>query len=47
MKVRLKITVCKGSRIESVPLSRLEKAAKMKRRFWSLKDGWLILDAFG
>jgi hypothetical protein len=41
--VRLKITVRKGARIESVPLKKLEKLADNKRRYWKLEDGWLIL----
>jgi len=41
--VRLKVTVRKGARIESVPLKKLEKLANMKRRFWKFEDGWLTL----
>jgi len=42
--VRLKVTVRKGARIESVPLKKLEKLASKTRLHWKLKDdGWLIL----
>ena len=41
--VRLKVTVRKGARIESVPLKKLEKLADKTRRYWKLEDGWLIL----
>jgi hypothetical protein len=41
--VRLKVTVRKGARIESVPLKKLEKLSNMKRRFWKFEDGWLTL----
>ena len=41
--VRLKVTVRKGARIESVPLKKLQKLANMKRRFWKFEDGWLTL----
>ena len=41
--VRLKVTVRKGARIESVPLKKLEKLANKARRYWKLEDGWLIL----
>jgi hypothetical protein len=41
--VRLKVTVRKGARIESVPLKKLEKLTNMKRRFWKFEDGWLTL----
>ncbi len=41
--VRLKLTTRKGTRIESVPLKKLEKLANKTRRYWELKDGWLIL----
>jgi len=36
-----------GSRIESVPLKRLVKLSRCRKRFWRFKDGWLILEAFG
>ena len=41
--VRLKVTVRKGARIESVPLKKLEKVASKRRRYWKFEDGWLIL----
>ena len=41
--VRLKVTVRKGARIESVPLKKLEKAASKQKRFWKFENGWLIL----
>ncbi len=41
--VRLKVTVRKGARIESVPLKKLEKLANKTNLYWKLEDGWLIL----
>ena len=41
--VRLKVTVRKGARIESVPLKKLEKLANRSRLYWKFEDGWLIL----
>ena len=41
--VRLKVTVRKGARIESVPLKKLEKVASKARRYWKFEDGWLTL----
>ena len=41
--LRLKVTVRKGACIESVPLKKLEKLSIQPKRFWKLKDGWLIL----
>jgi len=41
--VRLKVTVRKGARIESVPLKKLEKLANKKGLYWELNDDWLIL----
>lgn len=41
--VRLKVTVRKGARIESVPLKKLEKLASEKRRYWKFENGWLTL----
>ena len=35
-----------GSRIESVPLKRLVELSGFRKRRWSFKDGWLILEAF-
>jgi hypothetical protein len=46
MRIRLKVTVRKGARIESVPLKQLEKANSYKKKRWELQDGWLILDAY-
>ena len=41
--VRLKLTTRKGTRIESVPLKKLEKVANNTKLYWKLEDGWLIL----
>jgi len=41
--VRLKVTLRKGARIESVPLKKLEKMANRTRLYWKFEDGWLIL----
>ena len=41
--VRLKVTIRKGARIESVPWKKLEKLASRTRRYWKFEDGWLIL----
>lgn len=41
--LRLKITTRKGTRIESVPLKKLEKLANKTNLYWKLEDGWLIL----
>ncbi len=41
--VRLKLTTRKGTRIESVPLKKLEKLANKTNLYWTLEDGWLIL----
>jgi len=41
--VRLKVTVRKGARIESVPLKKLEKVASNKKRYWKFENGWLLL----
>jgi len=41
--VRLKVTVRKGARVESVPLKKLEKLASKRRRYWKFEDGWLTL----
>ena len=38
--VRLKVTVRKGARIESVPLKKLKKLTSNKRRYWTFEDGW-------
>jgi hypothetical protein len=45
--IRLKITVRKGARIESVPLKKLEKIATKKQKQWELKGEWIILNANG
>jgi len=34
-----------GSRIESVPLKQLVKLSGFRKRHWTFKDGWLILEA--
>jgi len=45
-KIRLFIRTRKqGSRIESVPIKKLEKLAVREKRRWEFKDGWLILEA--
>jgi hypothetical protein len=41
--VRLKVTVRKGARIESVPLKKLERVASKSRRYWKFENGWLKL----
>ena len=41
--VRLKLTTRKGTRIESVPLVKLEKLANKTNLYWKLEDGWLTL----
>ena len=41
--VRLKVTIRKGARIESVPLKKLEKLARKTRLYWKFEDGWLVL----
>lgn len=35
-----------GSRIDSIPLRKLVKLSKFRKKRWSFKDGWLILEAF-
>lgn len=40
---RLKATVRKGARIESVPKKKLEKLASKTKLYWKFEDGWLIL----
>ena len=44
--VRLKVSVRKGARIESVPLRKLERLASRPRLYWKLEDGWLVLVGF-
>ena len=34
-----------GSRIESVPLKQLVELSGFRKRRWTFKDGWLILEA--
>ena len=34
-----------GSYIASVPLKELKKLSAKRKRRWSFKDGWLILEA--
>jgi len=47
VKIRLHVTVQKnGARIESVPSKQLEKVSVFRKRRWSFKDGWLILEAY-
>jgi hypothetical protein len=36
-----------GSRIESIPLRKLVKLSKFRKKRWEFKDGWLILEAWG
>jgi len=48
-KLRLFVSVRKqGSRIESVPLKRLVRLSSddFRKKRWSFKDGWLVLEAF-
>ena len=35
-----------GSRIDSIPLRKLIKLSKLRKKRWIFKDGWLILEAF-
>ena len=35
-----------GSRIDSIPLKKLVKMSESRKKRWSFKDGWLILEAF-
>ena len=41
--VRLKLSTRKGTRIESVPLKKLEKLASNTKLHWKLNEGWFIL----
>ena len=41
--IRLKLTTRKGTRIESVPLKKLEKLANKTNLYWKLEEGWLTL----
>ena len=51
-KIRLFVRARKhGSRVDSVPLKRLVKLSKSRKKSWFFKktvgnDGWLILEAF-
>lgn len=46
VKIFLKVTKRSNSRIESVPVKKLEKANSLRKHRWEFKDGWLILEAF-
>jgi len=35
-----------GRYIASVPLKKLEKLSKFRKKRWTFKDGWLILEAY-
>ena len=41
--IRLKLTTRKGTRIESVPLKKLEKLSTKTKLHWKFEDGWLML----
>ena len=46
-QIRLYVRTRKqGSRIESVPLKRLVRMTRFRKKRWDFRDGWLILDAF-
>jgi len=46
-RIRLFIKVRKqGARVDSVPLKRLVKLSNFRKKRWTFKDGWLILEAF-
>ena len=47
-KIRLYVKVRSESRsrIESVPLKQLVKLSEFRKKRWTFKDGWLILEAF-
>jgi len=46
-KIRLFLKVRKqGCRIDSVPLKQLVELSGFRKRCWSFKDGWLILEAY-
>ena len=46
-KISLHISTRKqGSRIDSIPLKKLVKLSKFRKKRWTFKDGWLILEAF-
>lgn len=49
-KISLFIRTRKGGQgryIASVPLKKLEKLSKFRKKRWTFKDGWLILEAWG
>jgi len=35
-----------GSRIDSIPLRKLVKLSTFRKKRWTFKDGWLILEAY-
>jgi hypothetical protein len=44
-RIRLFVKVrSQGSRIESIPLKRLEKLSKRSKRKWYFENGWLVLE---
>ena len=46
-KISLHISTRKqGSRIDSIPLKKLIKLSKFRKKRWEFKDGWLILEAW-
>ena len=48
-KISLFIRTRKGGQgryIASVPLKKLEKLSKFRKKRWEFKDGWLILEAY-
>lgn len=46
-KISLRIHTRKqGSRIDSIPLKKLVKMSEFRKKRWTFKDGWLILEAF-
>jgi hypothetical protein len=46
MKIKLKVTIRKGGRIESVPIKKLVKASSYRKKRWSYEDGWIILESY-
>ena len=44
--IHLNLTTRKGTRIESVPLKKLEKLANKAKLLWKLEGGWLLLYGF-
>ena len=44
--IRLKLTTRKGTRIESLPLNKLQKIAKKPNLYWKLENEWLLLYGF-